>query len=109
MRESVFFLSGSRQLVSPVTRALGPSLTEHLQSDDFILAQPLAGLVVCEPSRVEEPTLDTLPAAEGETFLEMTFQSQDFGLGDFGEKFTPRRYDYFNSPKAAWERRPLVE
>lgn len=39
-------------------------LTEGLHSDDFILAQALAGLVVCQASRVEEPALDALPEAE---------------------------------------------
>lgn len=34
---------------------------ESLHGDDFILAQALAGLVVCEPSRIEEAALNTLP------------------------------------------------
>lgn len=40
------------------------SLTESLHGDDFILAQALAGLVVCEPSRIEEAALNTLPETQ---------------------------------------------
>lgn len=34
---------------------------EGLHSDDFILAETLAGLIVCQPPHVEKPALDTLP------------------------------------------------
>lgn len=60
----------ARQLVSVappvcicVCLCLG-SLTESFHGDDFILAQALAGLVVCEPPRVEEAALDTLPETQ---------------------------------------------
>lgn len=64
-------IAGSaRQLVSMappvcicVCVCLG-SLTESFHGDDFILAQTLARLVVCEPSRVEEAALDTLPETQ---------------------------------------------
>lgn len=39
-------------------------LTECLHSHDFILAQSLAGLVVCQSSWIEEPTLNTFPETE---------------------------------------------
>lgn len=43
-------------------------LTEGLHSDDFILAQALARLVVCKLPGVEKPALDTLPEAEKSEF-----------------------------------------
>lgn len=47
---------------------------ERLHGDDFIFAEPLAGLIVCESSRVEEPALDAFPlgatgVGAGGTFL----------------------------------------
>lgn len=47
-----------------VACALVCLLTERLQSDDFILAQSLAGLIVCKSPWVEKPALDAFPEAQ---------------------------------------------
>lgn len=66
------------QLVSlQGTRALSCSLTEDFQSDDFVLAQPLAGLVVRKAPRVEQPTFDTFPEAQRDSISWVVLRISD--------------------------------